>query len=161
MKVRANLILIVVVLITLISTRANTEESISSKDKAIELAKHCLIVSESEGAGKGYTVEESIKLLSRGGQDVLAIGWNAIDVSESLYTVVFKYRIDGKNTCHLFNVNLKDNVAQFINNRKGEEVIEKYLDNLMSITTYTKDKFSLKMILLILMMPADEEGEEP
>jgi hypothetical protein len=116
-----------VFLITFTNAWAKTEESISPKDKAIELAKKCVMFSGEFG---DITAQEVINMVDNSIcrehiKDYIVIGWEAIDVNESLHTVVYKFKYNDKNGSYLFHVVPKDNVAWFVDlgNEKERQIV--------------------------------------
>ncbi len=162
MKVRVYLILIVIVLITFIGTQANTEELIPPKDKAIELAKRCVYLSfedESEITAQEYAE------LSTEENHIVPIGWYAVDVSETMYLVVFKFLLKDfeakdKEAAWYFHVIPKDNIAKHLvpiikfedkykNIVTSELELWYYFENIKKISTYTKEEINEKLHKLL------------
>ncbi len=126
MKIRAYLILIVIVLIAFISTRANTEESISLKDKAIELAKTSVYLTYDDGTE--VTAQKYAEQCTKENH-IFPIGWDAVDVSETMYLVVFKFIMgalqdEDKEAAWFFHVIPKDNIAQHLDELPAFEKFE-------------------------------------
>lgn len=169
MKVKAYLILIVVVAITFISTQANTEESVSPKDKAIELAKNSVFITLKDGTE--MTAQEHAEECTKGNH-IFPIGWDAVDVSETMYFVVFKFIMkdlkgEDREAGWYYHVVPKDNIAQQL----GFLETHKYLDRITKMSTYNKEKIRSKLYELVgkqffenekLDRSLDEiKGEEP
>ena len=162
MKVRAYLILLVVVLITFIGTQANTEESIPSKDKAIGLAKECVYLSFEDGSD--ITAQEYAELSTKANH-IFPIGWYAVDVSETMYLVVFKFlmndfEVKDKEAAWYFHVIPKDNIAKHLVpiikfKDRGKNIVTSelelwyYFENIKKISTYTKEEINDKLYKLL------------
>jgi hypothetical protein len=140
-----SLVTAVVFLITITNALANTEESISPKDKAIELAKKCVMLS---GEFRDITAQEVINMVNNSVcsehiKNYIAIGWEAIDVSESIYTVVYKVRHDNQKWGYLFHVAPKDNIAWFVDLGEEKErqmvAMSVYLEYIKTLSTYTSE----------------------
>ncbi len=121
-------------LIASIDTSVIAEEN--DEDKAIELAKQAVIVSEE---GVDLTVQKFIEYRSihREG-NFLPIGWKAIDVSASTYAVTFTYRYKEQTLLFLFHVLPQDNIAQHIHTRRNGLKI--YIRNIKVVSTYSDKK---------------------
>ncbi len=165
---KIRIIIILALSIFLFPYAANAEEPISPKDKAIELAKKCVMFSDDEYGD--VTAQEAINMVnisvSNGHiKNYIAIGWEAIDVSESIYTVVYKSTHEGKNAGYLFHVVPKDNIAWFVDlgkEKENDEQIAKlsvYLVYIKTLTTYTSEIF-LQKINKILSACINEEDRK-
>ena len=154
MKAKAYLILIVIVSVTFISTQANTEESVSPKDLAIELAKNSNFISL---PGKEMTAQEHAELCVEGGS-IFPIGWDAVDVSETMYFVVFKFIMksdkEDREAGWYYHVVPKDNIAQQLELFKNH----KYLDRIVKMSTYSKEKIRSKIYKLAGQQFFDDEN---
>ena len=164
MKRWLSILIIVCVLLTTSSLMA--EESISPKDKAIELAKKSVYLSYDDGTR--VTAQEYAELNIKGDY-IFPIGWEAVDVSETMYCVVFKFLPEGyggrkdREAAWYFHVVPKDNIAQHISqifeikdngdDNTGEIVVTsqfmEYLKRIKKTSTYTVEKISAKLYKLL------------
>ncbi len=125
------------------------------KDKAIESAKKCVYLSfedGSENTAQEYA-ERSIK-----GNHIFPIGWDAVDVSETMYFVAFKFLMEyegrGKGeAAWYFYVVPKDKIVQRLDQRirsKGEHsVTSVFWEYLESVK---KNQLILKKKLMTIFM---------
>ncbi|MFQ5964682.1 MAG: hypothetical protein ACE5KZ_10385 [Candidatus Scalinduaceae bacterium] len=138
---------------TCVIAKENEKNVVSPKEKAIELAKKVVLDSGILASGKGWvlTTEKFIEVRSKDSNgDFFPIGWRAVDVSEGIYAVTFRYRATGKSKVFLFHVIPKDDIAQYIDMSEEGNAYSKYLKNIKTITTYTSKKLIDKFEELFL-----------
>ena len=126
---------------TSVIAEENEKKIVSLEDKAIELAKQAVIEVVEEG--EDLTAQKFIDYnLINSKEDFLPLGWKAIDVSESIYTVAFTYRYEKQNKLMVFHVIPKDNIAQHIDTEgdDGLDKLKKYMRNIKAISTYSYKK---------------------
>jgi hypothetical protein len=73
-------------------TRDIVEEVGSPEEAAIALAKTCIVVDE-EASGLKMSAQEAISLWEKE-PEFTPVGWEAIDVDELIYFVVFNHRVN-------------------------------------------------------------------
>lgn len=89
-------ILIVVVFLSVSAyARDIVEKVASSEEIAIELAKTCIVVDD-EASGLKMSAQETISSWEKE-SGFTSVGWKAIDVDESIYFVVFNYKVNSTN----------------------------------------------------------------
>ena len=119
--------------------RVVAEETLSPSEKAIELAKTCVIHVE----GKEMSVEEAISALKEL-PGFSPVDWQAIDVSNGEYFVVFKYTQYNINQLLAFHVVLYNSVEKIEIGSDGLEG-NRYVSRILSTSTYTKDVLQKKI----------------
>lgn len=117
-----------------------SKKGMSPKDKAIWMAKNHVITFDGVGQVR---VEAGIKkLISVEKEAIFPIGWEAAQVSESIYMVAFRFTEEGKNTGFYFHVVPKDDIVQWIQRGSDGLGFDTYLKNLKATSTYTDKKLS-------------------
>ena len=73
------------------------------------------------------------------------MGWEAIDVDESVYFVVFNYRVNEINQLWAFHVVLKDGTVEKI--ELGEDGLDgnRYLSRVINTSSYSRKELEAKL----------------
>ena len=90
-------------------TRDIVEKVASPEEAAIALAKSCIVVDE-EASGLKMSAQEAITLWEKE-LEFTPVGWEAIDVDESTYFVVFNYRVNDIDQLWAFHVVLNEGIV--------------------------------------------------
>ncbi len=124
-------------------TRDIVEEAASPEEIAIELAKTCIVVDE-ETTGLKMSAQEAITLWEKE-PEFTPVGWEAIDVDESVYFVVFNYRVNEINQIWAFHVALKDGTVEKI--ELGEDGLDghRYMSRIISTSSYPREELAVKV----------------
>ena len=163
-KYHVYIIVMVGFLIASVGTWANAEDPISPEKKAIEMAKKSIMFHDKQlGDVTTEEILDNISTRVSNGQikNFNILGWEAVEVSESIYTVVLKSKHDGDNSCYLFHVEVNNNVARYIDLGKGEDrqikTMAEYVVFVQVLSTYTAEIVSqkLKKILSACMNEED------
>lgn len=124
-------------------TRNIVVEAASPEESAIELAKTCIVVDE-EAGGLKMNAHEAITLWERE-PEFTPVGWEAIDVDESAYFVVFNYKVNEIKQLWAFHVVLKDGTVEKI--ELGEDGLEgnRYISRIISTSSYPRGELAVKV----------------
>jgi hypothetical protein len=119
------------------------EEVASPEETAIALAKTCIVVDE-EASGLKMSAQEAITLWEKEPQ-FTPVGWEAIDVDESIYFVVFNYRVNETKQLWAFHVDLKDSIAEKI--ELGSDGLDgnRYMSRIISTSSYPREELEVKL----------------
>ena len=124
-------------------TREIVVEAASPEESAIELAKTCIVVDE-EATGLKMSAQEAITLWEKE-PEFTPVGWEAIDVDESVYFVTFNYRVNEIKQLWAFHVALKDGTVEKL--ELGEDGLEgnRYMSRIISTSSYPREKLPVKV----------------
>ena len=124
-------------------TREIVVEAASPEESAIELAKTCIVVDE-EATGLKMSAQEAIALWEKE-PEFTPVGWEAIDVDESVYFVAFNYRVNEIKQLWAFHVALKDGTVEKL--ELGEDGLEgnRYMSRIISTSSYPREKLPVKV----------------
>ena len=124
-------------------TREIVVEAASPEESAIELAKMCIVVDE-EATGLKMSAQEAITLWEKE-PEFTPVGWEAIDVDESVYFVTFNYRVNEIKQLWAFHVVLKDGTVEKI--ELGEDGLEgnRYMSRIISTSSYPREELAVKV----------------
>jgi len=124
-------------------TREIVVEAASPEESAIELAKTCIVVDE-EATGLKMSAQEAITLWEKE-PEFTPVGWEAIDVDESVYFVAFNYRVNEIKQLWAFHVALKDGTVEKI--ELGEDGLEgnRYMSRIVSTSSYPREELAVKV----------------
>ena len=124
-------------------TREIVVEAASPEESAIELAKTCIVVDE-EATGLKMSAQEAITLWEKE-PEFTPVGWEAIDVDESVYFVAFNYRVNEIKQLWAFHVALKDGTVEKL--ELGEDGLEgnRYMSRIISTSSYPREKLPVKV----------------
>ena len=119
------------------------DEVVSPKEVAIELAKTCIVVDE-EATGLKMSAQEAISLWEKE-PEFTPVGWEAIDVDESVYFVVFNYRVSDINELWAFHVVPKDGIVEKIELGKDGLDGNRYMSRIISTSSYPREELEAKL----------------
>ncbi|MDP6923912.1 MAG: hypothetical protein R2568_02520 [Candidatus Scalindua sp.] len=138
-----NIMIVVVVLSISACTRDIVEEAVSPEESAIDLAKTCIVVDE-EATGLKMSAQEAITLWEKEPQ-FTSVGWETIDVDESVYFVTFHYRVNEIKQLWAFHVALQDGTVEKI--ELGEDGLEgnRYMSRIISTSSYPREELAVKV----------------
>jgi len=124
-------------------TREIVEETASPEESAIELAKTCIVVDE-EAPGLKMNAQEAITLWEKE-SEFIPVGWEAIDVDESVYFVVFNYRVNEIRQLWAFHVSPKDGTVEKL--ELGEDGLDgnRYMSRIISTSSYPREELAVKV----------------
>jgi len=124
-------------------TREIVEEAASPEESAIELAKTCIVVGE-EATGLKMNAQEAITLWEKE-PEFTPVGWEAIDVDESVYFVVFNYRVNEIRQLWAFHVTPKDGTVEKL--ELGEDGLDgnRYMSRIISTSSYPREELAVKV----------------
>ena len=124
-------------------TREIVVEAASPEESAIELAKMCIVVDE-EATGLKMSAQEAITLWEKE-PEFTPVGWEAIDVDESVYFVAFNYRVNAIKQLWAFHVALKYGTVEKI--ELGEDGLEgnRYMSRIISTSSYPREELAVKV----------------
>ena len=124
-------------------TREIVVEAASPEESAIELAKTCIVVDE-EATGLKMSAQEAITLWEKE-PEFTPVGWEAIDVDESVYFVAFNYRVNEIKQLWAFHVALKDGTVEKL--ELGEDGLEgnRYMSRIISTSSYPREELAVKV----------------
>ena len=119
------------------------EETASPEEIAIELAKMCIIVDE-EATGLKMSAQEAITLWEKE-PEFTPVCWEAIDVDESVYFVVFNYRVNEIRQLWAFHVTTKDSTVEKL--ELGEDGLDgnRYMSRIINTSSYPREKLAPKV----------------
>ncbi len=119
------------------------EEVASPEESAIEIAKMCIVVDE-EASGLKMSAQEAITLWEKE-PEFTPVGWEAIDVDELIYFVVFNYKVNEVNQLWAFHVVLKDGIVEKI--ELGNDGLDgnRYMSRIISTSSYPREELKEKL----------------
>ncbi len=124
-------------------TREIVEEAALPEETAIELAKKCIVVDE-EATGLKMSAQEAILLWEKE-PEFAPVGWKAIDVDESIYFVVFNYRVNEIKQLWAFHVVPNDGTVEKIELGKDGLDGHRYMSRIISTSSYPKKELETKL----------------
>lgn len=127
-------VLLIMPLLLQCSEGTESSKSLTPEEKAISLVKYH---KEDTGEyGHMYWVD-IIKQWMVEDKEMFPIGWDAVQVSESMYCVRFREATNGIVNSFYFHVILKDKIVKWIRSKTD---FENYLETLITVSTYSKDE---------------------
>jgi len=119
------------------------EEDASPDKTAIELAKICIVVDD-ESSGVKMSAQEAISSWENK-PEFTPVGWEAIDVDESIYFVVYNYKVNNVKQLWAFHVVLEDGIVEKI--ELGNDGLDghRYMSRIISTSSYTREKLQEKL----------------
>jgi len=123
--------------------RDSVEEVSSSDETAIELAKMCIVVDD-EASGLKMSAREAISSWEKE-PEFASVSWEAIDVDESIYFVVFNYKVNSINQLWAFHVVLEDGTVEKI--ELGSDGLEgdRYMSRIIRTSSYPREELEAKL----------------
>ncbi len=124
-------------------TREVVEEVASPAETAIELAKTCIVVDD-EASGLKMSAQEAILTWEKE-PEFTPVGWEAIDVDETIYFVVFNYRVNNLNQLWAFHVAPEDGIVEKI--ELGNDGLDghRYMSRIISTSSYPREELETKL----------------
>jgi hypothetical protein len=124
-------------------TRDIAEKVASPEEAAIALAKSGIVVDE-EASGLKMSAQGAITLWEKE-PEFTPVGWEAIDVDESTYFVVFNYRVNEINQLWAFHVVLKDGIVEKL--ELGSDGLDgnRYMSRIISTSSYPREELEVKL----------------
>ncbi len=119
------------------------EEVASPEETAIELAKMCIVVDD-EASGLKMSALEAISSWEKE-PEFTPLGWEAIDVDESIYFVAFNYRVNSINQLWAFHVVPEDGIVERI--ELGNDGLDghRYMSRIISTSSYSRKELEAKL----------------
>ncbi len=137
-------IMIVVVSLSVSAcARDIVEDTASPEETAIELASMCIVVDD-KASGLQMSAREAISTWEKEPK-FTPVGWEAIDVDESIYFVVFNYRVDGIDQLWAFHVALKDGTVEKIELGSDGLDGDRYMSRIIRTSSYTREALEAKL----------------
>jgi hypothetical protein len=123
--------------------RDSVEEAASPDETAIELAKTCIVVDD-EASGLKMSAREAISSWEKE-PEFASVSWEAIDVDESIYFVVFNYKVNSINQLWAFHVVLEDGTVEKI--ELGSDGLEgdRYMSRIIRTSSYPREELEAKL----------------
>ena len=123
--------------------RDSVEEAASPDETAIELAKTCIVVND-EASGLKMSAQEAITSWEKE-PEFASVSWEAIDVDESIYFVVFNYKVNSINQLWAFHVVLEDGTVEKI--ELGSDGLEgdRYMSRIIRTSSYPREELEAKL----------------
>ncbi|GAX60195.1 ABC-type phosphate transport system, periplasmic component [Candidatus Scalindua japonica] len=119
------------------------QEAASPEEYAIELALTCIVVDE-EVSGVKMNARDAIALWEK--EPVFTpVGWEAIDVDESEYFVVFNYRVNNIDQLWAFHVVSGDGTVERIGIGKDGLDGDRYMSRIISTSSYPRKELEKKL----------------
>ncbi len=124
-------------------TRDIVGEVSSPEETAIELAKMCIVVDD-EANGLKMSAQEAISTWEKE-PEFTPMGWEAIDVDESIYFVAFNYRVNSINQLWAFHVVPEDGIVERI--ELGNDGLDghRYMSRIISTSSYSRKELEAKL----------------
>ena len=119
------------------------EEVSPPEETAIELAKMCIVV-DVEASGLKMSAQEAISSWEKE-PEFTSVGWEAIDVDESIYFVVFNYRVNYIDQLWAFHVAPEDGTVEKI--ELGSDGLEgdRYMSRIIRTSSYPRKELEAKL----------------
>jgi hypothetical protein len=123
--------------------RGIVEEVASPEENAIALAKTCIVVND-EAGGLKMNAQEAISTWEKE-PEFTPVGWEAIDVDESIYFVVFNYRVNEIKQLWAFHVVLEDGIVEKI--ELGSDGLDgnRYMSRIIGTSSYPREELEVKL----------------
>ena len=124
-------------------TRDVVEKTYSPEERAIELAKKCIVI-ENKDSGLSMDAQEAILTWEKE-PEFTSLGWEAIDVDESIYFVVFNYRVNNINQLWAFHVIPEDKTVERI--ELGNDGLDghRYMSRIINTSSYSREELQVKL----------------
>ncbi len=137
------IVIIIVCLSIFACTRNVVEKTFSPEERAIELAKTCIVV-EDNTSGLKMNAREAILTWEKE-PEFTPVGWEAIDVDESIYFVVYNYRVNNINQLWAFHVIPEDKNVERI--ELGNDGLDghRYMSRIISTSSYSREELQVKL----------------
>ncbi len=119
------------------------EEVATPEESAIELAKMCTVVDD-KASGLKMSAQEAISTWEKE-PEFTPMGWEAIDVDESIYFVVFNYRVNDINQLWAFHVVPIDGIVEKI--ELGSDGLDghRYMSRIINTSSYPREELEVKL----------------
>ena len=147
MKMKINnlkYIAIIIVCLSIFACARNTvEKTIFPDETAIGLAKKCIVV-EDKVSGLNMSAEEAILTWEKE-PEFTPVGWEAIDVDESIYFVVYHYRVNSIDQLWAFHVILEDKTVDRIELGGDGLDGDRYMSRIISTSSYSREVLQVKL----------------
>jgi hypothetical protein len=124
-------------------TRDIVEEVTSPEEAAIELAKTFIVVDDKAGGVK-MSAQEAISSWEKE-PEFTPVGWEAIDVDESTYFVVFNYRVNNIDQLWAFHVVPEDCIVEKIELGNDGLDGDRYMSRIIRTSSYPREKLEAKL----------------
>lgn len=137
-------IAIAVGLLTVSACAGNILEDVTSPEEtAIKLAKMCVVVDE-EASGLKMSAQEAISSWEKEPQ-FTPLGWEAIDVDESIYFVSFNYRVNNINQVWAFHVIPEGGIVERI--ELGDDGLDgyRYMTRIIKTSSYPRKELEARL----------------
>ena len=121
-------------------TSTVVKETVHPEEFAIELAKECIVV-EDKASGLKMSAREAILTWEKE-PEFTPVGWEAIDVDESIYFVVYNYRVNNINQLWAFHVILEDKTVDRIELGGDGLDGDRYMSRIISTSSYSREDTS-------------------
>ncbi len=128
-------------------TRNVAERTYSPEEMAIALAKECIVV-EDKTSGLEMSAREAILTWEKE-PEFTQVGWEAIDVDDSIYFVVYNYRVNNINQLWAFHVILEDKTVDRIELGGDGLDGDRYMSRIISTSSYSREELQVKLIKVI------------
>ncbi len=124
-------------------TRDVVERIYSTGESAIELAKECIVV-EDKVSGLNMSAREAI-ITWKDEPEFTHVGWEAVEVDESIYFVVYNYRVNNINQLWAFHVIPEDKTVERI--ELGNDGLDghRYMSRIISTSSYSREELQEKL----------------
>lgn len=119
------------------------KDNVLPEDLAIELAKK-FIVLENKIDGATISVQDAILKWEKE-PEFTSVGWEATDVDESTYFVVFKYEVNNIKQLWAFHVVTDENIVERI--ELGDDGLDghRYMSRIIRTSSYSRDELQVKL----------------
>ncbi len=130
-------------LITSACTSTVVKETDHPEELAIELAKECVVVDD-KANGLKMSAREAILTWEKE-PEFTPVGWEAIDVDESIFFVVYHYRVNNINQLWAFHVISEDRTVERI--ELGNDGLDghRYMSRIISTSSYSREELQVKL----------------
>ncbi len=124
-------------------TSATVKGTLLPEDFAIELAKECIVVGD-KTSGLEMSAREAILMWEKE-PEFTSVGWEAIDVDESIYFVVYNYRVNNINQLWAFHVVPDKKTVERI--ELGNDGLDghRYMSRIISTSSYSREELQGKL----------------
>ncbi len=124
-------------------TRNVVEKLYSPEERAIELAKEYIVV-EDKTSGVEMSTREAILTWEKE-PEFTPVGWEAIDVDEAIYFVVYNYRVNNINQLWAFHVIPEEKTVERI--ELGDDGLDghRYMSRIISTSSYSREELQEKL----------------
>ncbi len=129
--------------VTSACTRDVVNKIYSPEEFAIELAKECIVV-EDNVSGLKMSAREAILKWEKE-PEFTHVGWEAIDIDESIYFVVYNYRVNNINQLWAFHVISEDKTAERIELGNDGLDGDRYMSRIINSSSYSRGELQVKL----------------